>query len=127
MMLTGAAALRSRLPRKAVFSQTRYGQPESVISRGIIHQPPRLCAHAAPRADRLNLQPNPYLTVSHYPAREPLAQKPSVRDLDVADSTPSLTHVFARSYSEVVFGQFRETKKMSQQARLEWPVAMNGH
>jgi len=33
--------------------------------------------------------------------------------------------VLARSYSEVVFGQFRETKKMSQQARLEWPVAVN--
>jgi hypothetical protein len=69
--------------------------------------------------------PNPYLTVSHYSAREPSAQKPSVRDLDVADSTPSLTHVLARSNSDVVFGQFHETKKMSQQARLEWPVAMD--
>jgi hypothetical protein len=35
--------------------------------------------------------------------------------------------VLARSYSEVVFGQFREAKTMSQQARLEWPVAMDRH
>jgi len=47
MTLTGAAALRSRLARKAVFSQVRYGQAGCVISLGIIPQRPRVCAHAA--------------------------------------------------------------------------------
>ena len=64
---------------------------------------------------------------THYSAREPSVQKPSLRDVEVADATPALTHVLARSYSEVVFGQFREPKKMSQQPRLEWPVAMDRH
>ena len=40
---------------------------------------------------------------------------------------PSITHVLAGSYSEVVFGQLHEPEKMSQQARLEWPVAMDRH
>ena len=41
MMVTGAAAVRSRLARKAVFSQVRYGQPDCVIAPGIIPQRPR--------------------------------------------------------------------------------------
>ena len=50
--LTGAAALRSRLARKAVFSQVRYGQGGGAISLGSIPQEPRLCASAALHADR---------------------------------------------------------------------------
>ena len=91
-----------------------------------------------------------YLTHSHYPARQPSAQQSpaqaagpewgatAARHAGATQSsrrrtwtprlpTPSLIQVLARSYSEVVFGQSRETKKMSQQARLEWPVTMDRH
>jgi len=51
-MLTGAAALRSRLARKAVFSKTRYGQAGCVIAMGTNRQRARPRAHAAPPAPR---------------------------------------------------------------------------
>jgi hypothetical protein len=92
-----------------------------------------------------------YITRSHYLAWQPSAQKSSAGAAEPARSgghggephgatqssrrrtwtprlpTPCLIQVLAPSYSEVVFGQSRETKKMSQQARLEWPVTMDRH